>query len=111
MINDGRESGWLKLPVQSALQAWAKFHGAQFNGIRFASIPGKEERGMAIIADKDFAATDNDDDDDDGENHNTVMVISQDLILSRRTVEEISKSNHQLREILEAAGSFAKVNS
>ena len=104
MINDGRESGWLKLPV-SAMQPWAEFHGAQLNGIRFDSIPGKEERGTAIVADEDFTVLEGDDDD----NHYNIMVIPQNLILSRKTVEEISKSNYHLREILEATGPFAKV--
>ena len=100
MISEGRESGWLRLPT-SALQPWAKFQGAQFNRIHFDPIPGKEDRGTAIIADDELQAA-------NGESL-TVMVIPQSLILSRSSVEEISKSNHQLREILEAAGPFAKV--
>lgn len=109
MINDGRESGWLKLPV-SALQPWARFHGAQLNGIRFDSIPGKEEQGAAIIAEEDFALKEDADDDVDNDNNGyNVMVIPQNLILGRKTVVEMSMSNHQLRGILEAAGPFAKV--
>ena len=102
MISEGRQSGWLRFPV-SALQPWAKFHGAQFNRIRFdPTVPGKEDRGTAIVADDDELSTEDE--------SLTVMLIPQSLVLSRGLVEEVSKSNHQLREILDAAGPFAKVS-
>ena len=116
MISEGRESGWLRLSP-SALQAWARWHGAQFNRIRFATVAGREDRGTAIVADADLAAADDDDDDgDDGDDgisrspDDAIMVIPQSLVLSRSLVEEMAKGgDYQLQGILEAAGPFAKV--
>ncbi|KAF2740145.1 SET domain-containing protein [Polyplosphaeria fusca] len=99
MIRRGRVEGWLKRSVD-ALPAWAEFNGIKFNGIRVGPMPGFEHRGSTVIATRDL----------DGVNEDALMVIPKDLVLSRQNVEFAAKSDTHLRQVLEAAGVFARTS-
>ena len=107
MIEEGRQAGWLRLPA-SALQPWTRFHGATLNGVRFDAVAGKEDRGMAIVAEEKLTnAVPND--ESDADDTSAILQIPQTLILSRQLVEEHALYDRHLRDVLDAVGSFAKV--
>jgi hypothetical protein len=96
MIRRGRAEGWLKEPVEG-LPTWATFRGVQFNGIKVGALPGFEHRGSTVIAQSDLAS-----------GQAPLMSVPKDLILSRENVDLIAKSDHHLRELLQALGEFGR---
>lgn len=99
MFKRGRAEGWLRRPID-ALPLWAEFHGVRFNGIKVGSIPGLEDRGSTVIADRDLA----------GGKEDPLMVVPKDLIISRQNIEIIAKADHHLKEVLDAVGDFGRVS-
>ncbi|KAF2798294.1 SET domain-containing protein [Melanomma pulvis-pyrius CBS 109.77] len=97
MFKRGRAEGWLRQPID-ALPLWADFHGVRFNGIKVGSIPGLEDRGSTVIADRDLT----------GGKEDPLMVVPKDLIISRQNIEIIAKADHHLKEVLEAVGDFGR---
>ena len=83
------------LPIES-LKAWARLNGAIFNNVTIQSLA---ERGSGVVATADI--------DDSG--GNVLMLIPQDLVLSRELVWQFAKSDQHLRMVLEAVGDFARV--
>lgn len=98
MIKLGRSQGWLKSPI-SSLPTWASFHGVTFNGIRIGTLPGYEERGSSVIAERPLVG---------GHEQEPLMTIPKDLILCRETIETHAKSDIRLRELLDALGDFGR---
>jgi hypothetical protein len=96
MIRRGKAVGWLKEPVEG-LPTWATFRGVQFNGIKVGVLPGFEHRGSTVIAQSDLAS-----------GQAPLMSVPKDLILSRENVDLIAKSDHHLRELLQALGEFGR---
>jgi hypothetical protein len=72
MIKRGRQERWLREPI-GALPRWANFHGVEFKGVKVGPLPGFEERGSTVIADRELDA---------GE-VNPLLVVPKDLIISR----------------------------
>lgn len=99
MIRRGRAEGWLIRPV-SALPAWAKLCGASFNNVRVGQLDGLEDRGSTVIAEKSISS----------DNMGPLMVVPRRIILSRERVDEQSKTDVDLKELLESLGDFGKVN-
>ncbi|KAF3009757.1 hypothetical protein E8E13_009537 [Curvularia kusanoi] len=97
MIRTGRSSGWLKQPID-ALPTWAAFHGVSFNGIKVGPLPGFEERGSTVIADREL----------EGGKVEPLLAVPKELIISRQNIELLAKSDRHLREVLEAAGDFGR---
>ena len=97
MIRRGRKEGWLREPVEG-LPAWASFHGVKFNGIKIGPLPGYEDRGSTVIADRDL----------DGDTELPLMTIPKELILSKENIELLAKSDHHLRDVLHALGDFGR---
>lgn len=97
MIRRGRAEGWLRQPIE-ALPTWAKFHGVAFNRVKIGPLPGFEERGSTVIADGEL----------EGGNATPLLVVPKDLIISRLNIESFAKSDHHLRELLEALGDFGR---
>ena len=98
MIRRGRAEGWLKQPIE-ALPTWATFHGIKFNNVKVGPLPGYEERGSTVIADQKLQ----------GGNVEPLLVVPKELIISRQNIDLVSKSDHHLRELLEALGDFGRV--
>ena len=98
MIQRGRKEGWLKEPID-ALPRWAKFHGVEFNGVKVGPLPGFEERGSTVIADRKL----------EGGKVEPLLVVPKDLIISRLNIELLARSDRHLREVLEAIGDFGRV--
>ena len=97
MIRRGRAEGWLKESIQG-LPTWAAFHGIQFHGIKVGPLPGYEDRGSTVIADRDL----------DGDTESPLMTIPKELVLSRPNIELLAKSDHHLRHLLQALGDFGR---
>lgn len=98
MIRTGRTNGWLKQPIDT-LPTWATFHGVSFNGIKFGPLPGLEDRGSTVIADREL----------EGGKVEPLLVVPKELIISRQNIELLAKSDRHLREVLEATGDFGRV--
>ena len=98
MIRSGRANGWLKQPIDT-LPTWATFHGVSFNGIKVGPLPGFEERGSTVIADREL----------EGGKVESLLVVPKELIISRQNIELLAKSDRHLREVLEATGDFGRV--
>jgi hypothetical protein len=99
MIKRGRQEGWLKEPI-GALPRWANFHGVKFKGIKVGPLPGFEERGSTVIADREL----------DGDEVNPLLVVPKDLIISRSNIELLAKADHHLQEVLNTIGDFGRVH-
>jgi hypothetical protein len=98
MIRTGRTKGWLKQPIDT-LPTWATFHGVTFNGIKIGPLPGFEDRGSTVIADREL----------EGGKVEPLLVVPKELIISRQNIEVFAKSDRHLREVLEATGDFGRV--
>lgn len=98
MIKRGRAEGWLSQPID-ALPRWAKFHGVAFNGIEIGPLPDFEERGSTVIATDDL----------EGGKAEPLLVVPKELIISRENIDIFAKSDHHLRELIEATGDFGRV--
>lgn len=98
MIRRGRQQGWLKAPIVS-LEQWSTFNGVEYNGIRVGVIEGHEERGSAIRA---TAVLD--------QPEIPLMKVPRELIISKENVYLQAKSDHHLRQVLEAVGGFGQVS-
>jgi hypothetical protein len=98
MIRAGRINGWLKQPIDT-LPTWATFHGVSFNGIKVGPLPGFEDRGSTVIADRELQ----------GGNVEPLLVVPNELIISRQNVELLAKSDRHLRELLDATEDFGRV--
>jgi hypothetical protein len=98
MIRRGRTEGWLKEPI-NVLPAWATFNGVKFNGVKVGPLPGYENRGSTIIADEKLQ----------GGVAEPMLVVPNELIISRQNIGLLAKSDHHLREVLEALGDFGRV--
>lgn len=99
MIKLGRSQGWLKSSI-SSLPTWATFHGVTFNGIKIGTIPGLEDRGSSVIAERPLT----------GGGEEPLMTVPKDLILCKETIETHAKSDIKLRELLDALGDFGRVS-
>ena len=83
------------LPIDN-LQAWAKLNNIELNEVRIVILPGNSRVGVI----KEAGVKEGD---------APLMTIPRDLILSLDNVWTMAKSDVQLREILEASGSYSRV--
>ncbi|KAF1836283.1 SET domain-containing protein [Decorospora gaudefroyi] len=97
MISRGRAGGWLKEPID-VLPKWATFHGVAFNGVKVGPLPGFEERGSTVITDQKI----------EGGDSEPLLVVPKDLIISRQNINLFAKSDHHLRELLDALGDLGR---
>ena len=81
------------------LPRWATFHGVAFNGVRIGPLPGFEDRGSTVIADREL----------EGGKAEPLLVVPRELIISRENINLIAKSDQHLHQILEAIGDFGRV--
>jgi hypothetical protein len=81
----------------SELEQWANLNDAIFHNVKPASAG--DNRGSGLIATKDLNGD---------EENEPLLVIPRDLVLSKETVELLSKSDKDLRTLLEALGDFVQ---
>jgi hypothetical protein len=98
MIRRGRAEGWLKESIEG-LPTWASFNSVDFNGIKIGTLPGFEDRGSTIIADRGLASGD----------EGPLLTVPRELILSRDNIDLVAKSDQHLREVLQALEDFGRV--
>ena len=98
MIRRGRKEGWLKLPT-SALPAWAAMNNITYNGVKIGPLPGHEERGSAVIAEKSL----------NGSEEPHLVTVPRDMALSFESVCNHAKSDQDFREVLTAIDEFGRV--
>jgi len=99
MIRDGKDEGWLRLPIH-ALQPWAAFNDVTFNGIIIGPQEGREDRGSTIIAHHALQSKDS----------TPLLVVPKELILSLERVQGHAKYDRDFREVLDAPGDFGRVS-
>ena len=79
----------------SELSQWADLNGATFHNI--APATAGQNRGSGLIATQDLNSN---------SQNGPLMIVPRDLVLSKETVELLSKSDKDLRSLLEALGDF-----
>ncbi|KAI4772218.1 SET domain-containing protein, partial [Aureobasidium sp. EXF-8845] len=97
MIRDGKQQGWLSLPVDT-LPVWAAFNSVSFDGVSIGPLPGKEDRGSTVIAKRSLR----------GGHESPIMTIPRDLILSLDRVQEHAKSDSDFRAVLDGLDEFGR---
>jgi hypothetical protein len=100
MIRRGRSEGWLRLPIDT-LPAWSKLNNVVCDGVKVGPLPGQEERGSTLIAERPLT----------GSQESALVVVPSDLVLSLAHVSEHAKLDQDFREILSALGDFGRVGS
>lgn len=93
------------LPLQS-LPAWARLNGIVTNGVAFQNLSSTEsdtEKGNAIVATENKSSNETD------SLPQVLLQIPRDLVLSLDAVHDYSKSDRDLREVLEAVEGFGRV--
>lgn len=98
MIRDGKQRGWLSLPVDT-LPVWAAFNSVSFDGVNIGPLPGKEDRGSTVIAKRSLK----------GHDEPPLMTIPRDLILSLDRIQEHAKSDSDFRAVLDGLDEFGRV--
>jgi len=100
MIREGKENGWLQLPV-NALQSWAVLNNATLDGVTFGPLTGFEQHGSTVIAKRRLT---NDD------ITTPLMIVPRDLVLSKERVHEHAKYDRDFREVLDKLDDFGRVS-
>lgn len=93
------------LPL-SSLPAWFRLNGIVYDGITFLQLGASEcgtDKGNAIVATAEKTSNESD------AQPRVLLQVPSDLILSLDSVHDYSKSDHELREVLEAVGDFGRV--
>lgn len=85
--------------LPSSFKTWCQVNGITFDGVRVGHSRF-EGGGEGVLADRDLT----------GGDEGPLMVVPRDMILSRERVELQAKSDKWLREVLDAAGEYAKVS-
>ena len=75
---------------------WAKLNGVELNGVKV--VDQHDDRGASVMARCDMKGQ-----------GTTLMKVPRELNLSKDLVWEYAKSDHHLRELLEAFGDFTRV--
>lgn len=96
-------------PIES-LPSWIKLNGVSVNGIAFRKLQADDgtDKGSAIVATEVKTSGNAASNAVESE---VILRVPSDLVLSFDFVEEYSKSDRQLREVLEAVGNFGRVGS
>ena len=63
-------------------------------------MPGLEDRGSTVIADRDLT----------GEIENPLITVPKELIISRENIDIFAKADRHLKEVLDAVGDFGRVS-
>ena len=93
------------LPLGS-LPAWMKLNGITMKNVAVEKVSVGEsgtEKGNAIVATADTEYL------SDDSPTQILLHIPRDLVLSLEAVQDYSKSDHDLREVLESLGEFGRV--
>jgi hypothetical protein len=98
MISDGKQQGWLSLPVDT-LPVWAAFNSVAFDGVNIGPLPGKEDHGSTVIAKRSLR----------GGHEPPLMTIPRELILSLERIHEHAKSDSDFRAVLDGLDEFGRV--
>ncbi|EPS25266.1 hypothetical protein PDE_00199 [Penicillium oxalicum 114-2] len=86
-----------------SLAAWLHLNEVVANGVTFqkaGSVDADSDKGNAIVATESWVSNESD------AEPTILLRVPADLILSLETVHDHAKSDHHLREVLEAAGGF-----
>ncbi|KAI4728973.1 SET domain-containing protein [Aureobasidium sp. EXF-10728] len=97
MIRDGKLQGWLSLPVDT-LPVWAAFNAVTFDGVNIGPLPGKEDHGSTVIAERPLK----------GGHELPLMTIPRDLILSLDRIHDHAKSDSDFRAVLDGLDEFGR---
>lgn len=81
-----------------SVAAWARLNSVDLNRVQITSLPGN--RGSGLIATSES-----------GDIDNPLITIPRELILSQENVWIYAKSDRHLRQVLEAVGGYARVNT
>lgn len=100
MIRDGKQQGWLSLPIET-LPVWAAFNSVAFDGVNIGPLPGKEDCGSTVIAKRSLR----------GGHERPLMTIPRELILSLDRVHEHAKSDYDFRAVLDGLDEFGRVGA
>ncbi|THD00520.1 hypothetical protein EYZ11_000084 [Aspergillus tanneri] len=94
------------LPV-GTLPSWTKLNGIIVNGVAFQKLQTEDvvDKGTAIVATEDTSSEDAEANESDSI---VLLSIPSDMILSLQSVENHAKSDHHLREVLDAVGDFGR---
>ncbi|EAW07477.1 SET domain-containing protein [Aspergillus clavatus NRRL 1] len=95
------------LPVES-LPSWAKLNSVSIDGVTFQKLHADDgtDKGSAIIATEQKG---NGLDTDEAEAEATTLLrVPSDLVLSLELVHQHAKTDHYLREVLDAVGDFSR---
>ena len=90
-----------------SLAAWLHLNEVVANGVTFqktGSVDADSDKGNAIVATESWVSNESD------AEPTILLRVPADLILSLETVHDHAKSDHHLREVLEAAGGFGTVS-
>lgn len=93
------------LPLGS-LPAWLRLNGVVSNGIAIQQLGSSEsgtDKGNAIVATAEKTSQESD------EQPQVLLRVPSDLVLSLDAVHDYSKSDRELREVLEAVDDFGRV--
>lgn len=93
------------LPIES-LPVWLRLNGVSFNGVVVQRLESDElgmDKGFGLVATEEKTSSDDD---------TALAILIQvplDLVLSMESVQNYAKSDHSLREVLDAVGDFGTV--
>lgn len=93
------------LPIET-LPSWAKLNSVSADGVAFRKLYADDgtDKGSAIVATEQKG---NGLDTDEAEA--TLLKVPSELVLSLELVHQHAKTDHYLREVLEAVGDFGRV--
>ena len=80
----------------SSLTAWVRLNSVQLNGVKIASF--EDSRGLGVVTTEELS-----------EDNAILMTVPRELLLSLENVWLYAKSDGRLREVLQAAGEYARV--
>ena len=93
-----------KLPIEQ-LQAWAILNGVRFNDttVKVDDRSKDDSKGAGVFAVVDL--------ENSHDHEGIVLHVPHDLVLSKELVIDYAKSDHHLKEVLEATGDFGRVGA
>lgn len=93
------------LPLGS-LPTWLRLNGINADGVAIQQLGSSEsgaDKGNALVATENKSSSERD------VSPAVLLQVPSDLVLSLQTVHDYSKSDRDLREVLEAVGEFGMV--
>lgn len=103
------------LPIET-LPAWAKLNGVIFNGVEVKHLYAEDgsDKGSGVVVTSEKLILDGegtgDAECDDARQPGVLINVPHDLVLSLELVDTCAKSDRYLKEVLDAAGEYGRVN-